>query len=91
MDEREKVRSELIALFVRRGHKGIEIAEEVKEILSLPALREMVEKATGTCEWTWEKELDLYSTSCDDAWPLHNTFDFCPRCGKRIEVKDGQG
>lgn len=40
------------------------------------------------CVWTWENDINLYSTSCDDAWPLLGTFKFCPCCGKRIEVKD---
>jgi len=45
------------------------------------------------CVWTWEGDISLYSTSCGDAWPLAKPFTFCPRCGKRIEVKevkDGQ-
>ena len=74
-------RTDLIDIFVRRGHKGKEIVEMVREI---EALR---------CVWTWEGDISLYSTSCGDAWPLAKPFTFCPRCGKRIsiiEVKDGQ-
>ena len=74
-------RTDLIAIFIRRGHRGKEIAEMVREI---EALR---------CVWTWEGDINLYSTSCGDAWPLAKPFTFCPRCGKRIsiiEVKDGQ-
>jgi len=73
---KDELRDNLIALFVKRGHKGKEIVEMVREI---EALR---------CVWTWEGDISLYSTSCGDAWPLAKPFTFCPRCGKRIEVKE---
>ena len=78
-------RTDLIDIFIRRGHKGKEIAEEVREIEAL--------LDGQRCVWTWEGDISLYSTSCGDAWPLAKPFTFCPRCGKRIsigEVKDGQ-
>ena len=82
----DELKKNLIALFVKRGHKGKDIVDEVRGILSL---------IDGErCEWTWEGDISLYLTSCGDAWPLAKPFTFCPRCGKRIEVKeveDGQG
>jgi len=66
-------------------------------ILSLPSLREALEKATGTCEWA--EEDGIVQTGCgtelwfDDIVDEHyvKQCPFCPCCGRRIEVKDGQG
>lgn len=51
-------RTDLIAIFIRRGHKGQEIVEEVREIEAL--------LDGQRCEWTHEKEwyAGLYYTSC---------------------------
>jgi len=61
-------------------------------ILSLPALREALEKATGTCEWVHETEWypHVYHTSCGkiESEEFVNQRPFCPFCGRRIEVKD---
>ena len=81
-------RTDLIAIFVRRGHKGKEIIEEVKEIEAL--------LDGQRCEWTHEKEwyAGLYYTSCGRSIDRDiYAHPFCPCCGKRIsisEVKDGQ-
>ena len=43
------------------------------------------------CVWTSGNE-GGYRTSCGAWYDLHHTLDpRCPECGKRIEVKDGQG
>ena len=76
-------RTDLIAIFVRRGHKGKEIIEEVKEIEAL--------LDGQRCQWRltcfgWE-------TECGNKYPyiLTQINKCCSFCGKRIEVKDGQG
>ena len=77
-------RTDLIALLVRRGHKGKEIVEMVREIEAL--------LDSQRCEWEHDIEGD-WRTGCK-AWFAYDysTEDsFCPCCGKRIEVKDEQG
>lgn len=70
-------------------HRALELAES---ILSIPALRTVLEKATGTCEWVHETEWypHVYHTSCGkiESEEFVNQRPFCPFCGKRIEVKD---
>ena len=41
------------------------------------------------CEWTKQIEdnHEYYTTSCDLVDLAYHTY--CPKCGKRIEVKDG--
>ena len=84
-------RTDLITIFIRRGHKGKEIVEEVKEIEAL--------LDGQRCEWT---EKGHYAeTECGRKVAIRwfnigiqtAAFPFCPCCGKRIsiiEVKDGQ-
>lgn len=43
------------------------------------------------CEWSWDEELDLYSSGCDGVYPFIQRHDlesgnctFCPKCGRRI-------
>jgi hypothetical protein len=45
------------------------------------------------CVWTLTEE-GLWKTQCGQEIPDEDTYEkysFCPCCGKRIEVKDGQG
>jgi predicted SprT family Zn-dependent metalloprotease len=89
----DELKKNLIALFVKRGHKGKEIVEEVKEILSL-----IDEERCVWTEKTRSNGVIVYKTSCDKqaiTWERKNFNDnpFCQACGKRIEVKeveDGQ-
>ena len=74
-------RTDLIDIFIRRGHRGKEIAEMVREIEAL--------LDGQRCEWEHDSEGD-WRTGCK-AWFAYDysTEDsFCPCCGKRIEVKD---
>ena len=72
-------------------HRALELAES---ILSIPALREIVEKATGTCEWT--EEDGIVQTGCgtelwfDDIVDDHyaKQCPFCPCCGRRVKIKE---
>ena len=82
-------RTDLIDIFVRRGHKGKEIAEEVREIEAL--------LDGQRCEWTHNAEYypNLYHTSCGKVLSEDSLEQrpFCPFCGFKIEVKevkDGQ-
>lgn len=61
-------------------------------ILFLPALREIVEKATGTCEWV--RTNDMLLPACitrylDGMWDI-TEYPYCPGCGRKIGVKDGK-
>ena len=77
----DELREKIITVFVKRGHKGKEIVEEVKEILSL------IDEER--CVWTLisnEMGSDFYRTSCGEASFVLNKY--CRYCGKRIEVKE---
>jgi hypothetical protein len=88
-----QLRTDLIAIFVRRGHKGKEIVEEVREIEAL--------LDGQRCEW--KRISPCYGggynyKNCDGyEFKIHSYFEkhlYCPYCGERIsikEVKDGQG
>ena len=89
----DELREKIITVFVKRGHKGKDIVEEVKEILSLIDAER--------CVWTEKTRSNgviVYKTSCDKqaiTWERKNFNEnpFCQACGKRIEVeevKDGQ-
>jgi hypothetical protein len=79
-----ELKEKIIAMFVKRGHKGKEIVEEVKEILSL------IDEER--CVWTLNGE--DWITQCGADIPDEDTYEkypYCPCCGRKIEVKDGQG
>lgn len=81
-------RTDLIAIFIRRGHKGKEIVEMVREIEALIDGQR--------CEWTKIKGRDVYTFGCCKQYEYITEgglkkHPFCPCCGKRIEVKNGQG
>ena len=88
----DELKKNLIALFVKRGHKGKEIVEEVKDVLSLID--------SERCEWTFI-DADTIKTECGEEliFSLDDLYEMkkpshCWNCGKRIEVvevKDGQG
>jgi len=84
----EQFRFDLIAAFVRRGHRGKEIAEMVREIEAL--------LDSQRCVWTKDTKITAFRTSCGKVHGLNWNFNYnpmCPCCGKRIsigEVKDGQ-
>jgi hypothetical protein len=106
--DRDKMREEIAKMLFDwiddDGWEWYEVDKEVRDhyrnktdsILSLPALREALEQATGTCEWA--EEDGIVQTGCgtelwfDDIVDDHyaKQCPFCPCCGKRIEVKDGQ-
>lgn len=74
-------RTDLIDIFIRRGHKGKEIVEMVREIEAL--------LDGQRCEWTLNG--DTWITQCGQEIPDEDTYEkysFCPRCGLKIEVKD---
>ena len=66
-------------------HRALELADS---ILSLPSLREALEKATGTCVWTWNKSDMSYTSSCGTQYLAFRMGDYCCGCGKKVEVKD---
>ena len=75
-------RTDLIDIFVKRGHKGKEIVEEVREIEAL--------LDGQRCEWTLTEE-GLWKTQCGQEIPDEDTYEkypFCPCCGKRISIKE---
>jgi len=81
-----QLRTDLIAIFIRRGHKGKEIAEEVREIEAL--------LDGQRCEWTKDTKITAFRTSCGKVHGLNWDFGYnpiCPGCGYKVEVKDGQG
>lgn len=89
----DELRDNLIALLVKRGHKGKDIVDEVRGILSLIDAER--------CVWTEKTRSNgviVYKTSCGKqaiTWEGKNFNEnpFCQVCGKRIEVKeveDGQ-
>ena len=76
-----ELKEKIIAMFVKRGHKGKEIVEEVKEILSL------IDEER--CVWTLNGE--DWITQCGADIPDEDTYEkypYCPRCGKRISIKE---
>ena len=74
-------RTDLIAIFVRRGHKGKEIVEMVKEIEAL--------LDGQRCVWTYEDD-GFWHMSCGGVREMMVDGPFCPCCSFKIEVKDGQ-
>jgi hypothetical protein len=77
----DELRDNLIALLVKRGHKGKEIVDEVRGILSLIDAQR--------CVWTLNGE--DWITQCGADIPDEDTYEkypYCPRCGKRISIKE---
>ena len=89
----DELREKIAILYGKRRH-GHSYQDPECRIESINFADSILSLIDGErCEWTWEGDISLYSTSCGDAWPLATPFTFCPRCGKRIEVKeveDGQ-
>jgi len=81
----DELRDNLIALLVKQGHKGKDIVDEVRGILSLIDAQR--------CVWTrrshYVVENDMYTTKCKHTvWTCLDldSEPFCPCCGKRIEI-----
>jgi len=73
-----ELREHLIAIFVRRGHRGKEIVEEVKEILALIAPE--LEKAEK-----WDKVVEIASSACTlQACPLFKRCNDLPCLAQMI-------
>lgn len=74
----------LVAKEVRRP-----LAHKIISLLA-PILAD-AEKATGVCEWTYTP--DFYQTGCGKIITIpiwrFGKHPYCPCCGKKIEVKDG--
>jgi len=74
-----ELRENLIAIFVRRGHRGKEIVEEVKEILALIDAQR--------CVWTdIDGDKVYWQTLCGKKVYSPDDYLFCPWCGKRITI-----
>jgi len=73
---RDELRENLIAIFVRRGHRGKEIVEEVKEILTL--IDAELDKARK-----WDRVVGialLYNKKGCDGCPVIQECDSPPLC-----------
>ena len=89
-----KTKSEQIAQMVldnvlqwtRGGGNYIHAEKDIVEI----ADKVLKEKEPKTCKWTYDADMETYSTSCGDTWYFpegtrtESTARFCPMCGRRI-------
>ena len=103
----EKLREELAKLLFDwiddDGWEWWEVDKDVRDhyrnktdsILSLPSLREALEKATGTCEWIPDRYNDgVWWTGCGKLAVYADGYSteenpYCPKCGRNVEVPDG--
>ena len=75
----DQFRTNLIAIFIRRGHKGKEIVEMVREIEAL--------LDGQRCEWTGNNYKGFIK-GCSGRYIYRTQPDYCEDCGLKIEVKD---
>lgn len=82
-----------IALFCweRRGHFASDVAARMFGELIESGAHEGV-PVVATCKWTEETDTGVHETQCghahyfNDGDVKENEYQFCPFCGKRIEV-----
>jgi len=82
---------------MRRLEKMIETYQEahrndLKKITQLEAERDALVLRVGICEWKYDEIMDVWHTSCGNAWqfnsdgPKENECAYCMYCGGVIEI-----
>lgn len=58
---------------------------ELFAVPSLPMYQRVCVVPAEPCRWT-HRALGMHATSCDQYYAKHSTYDFCPGCGRKIEL-----
>lgn len=77
---------------VPENNKQLMIAVVSEVLASIQAERDALVLRTGVCEWEYDEQIDVWNTSCSNAWqfysdgPKENECSYCMYCGGVIEA-----